>query len=207
MNLEYVKNYIIIARYVLCDHFDCFFRTDYTTNKYSDETENLFEEYKREYNIDSLEMDGLIISVAYQYLLDQGWNKKTFWEYKDRKNIGVDISIRRTFYPATHGTQSRVMTIAEKYVWCAKHRIEAMLANRVKCSGYGRDDKFINDYSDLEKFINTYQDYINSKNKAHKDLWLHTDQMVCSQDDEYSIKSIEACQILGTIEDLRTIDE
>ncbi len=144
---------------------------------------------KREYNIDSLEMDGLIISVAYQYLLDQGWNKKkTFWEYKDKKNIGVDISIRRTFYPATHGTQSRVMTIAEKYVWCAKHRIEAMLANRVKCSGYGRDDKFINDYSDLEKFINTYQDYINSKNKAHKDLWLHTDQMVCSQDDEYSIK-------------------
>lgn len=65
-----------LARYVLCDHFDCFFRTDYTTNKYSDETENLFEEYKREYNIDSLEMDGLIISVAYQYLLDQGWNTK-----------------------------------------------------------------------------------------------------------------------------------
>jgi len=188
-----------LARYVLCDHFDCFFRTDYTTNKYSDETENLFEEYKREYNIDSLEMDGLIISVAYQYLLDQGWKKKTFWEYKDKKNIGVDISIRRTFYPATHGTQSRVMTIAEKYVWCAKHRIEAMLANRVKCSGYGRDDKFINDYSDLEKFINTYQDYINSKNKAHKDLWLHTDQMVCSQDDEYSIKSIEAWMTDGKI--------
>lgn len=144
-------------------------------------------------------MDGLIISVAYQYLLDQGWNKKTFWEYKDKKNIGVDISIRRTFYPATHGTQSRVMTIAEKYVWCAKHRIEAMLANRVKCSGYGRDDKFINDYSDLENFINTYQDYINSKNKAHKDLWIHTDQMVCSQDDEYSIKSIEAWMTDGKI--------
>lgn len=181
-----------LARYVLCDHFDCFFRTDYTTNRYFDETEKLFDEYRREYNIESLEMDGMIIAVAYQYLLDQGWNKKTFWEYVDKKNIGVDISIRRTFYPATHGTQSRVMSIAEKYVWCAKHRIEAMLANRVKCSDYGRDEKFVNDYSDLENFINTYQDYINSKNGLHKNLWLHTEQMACSQVEEYSVKSIEA---------------
>ncbi len=181
-----------LSRYVLCDHFDCFFRLDYATNRYSCETEKLFDEYRREYNIESLEMDGLIISVAYQYLLDQGWNEKTFEEYEDKKNIGVDISIRGTFYPATHGAQSRVMSVAEKYVWCAKHHIEAMLANRIKRSDYGRDEKFVNDYLDIENFINTYQDYINSKKKPHKELWLHTDQMARSPVEEYSIKSIEA---------------
>ena len=76
-----------------------------------------------------------------------------------------------------------------------------MLANRVKCSDYGRDEKFVNDYSDLENFINTYQDYINSKNKSNKDLWLHTDQMVCSQLEEYSIKSIEAWMTDGKVPD------
>lgn len=193
-----------LSRYVLCEHFDCFFRTNYTTNRYFDETEKLFDEYRQVYNIESLEMDGLIISIAYQYLLDQGWNKKIFWKNEDKKNIGVDISIRRTYYPATHGAQSRVMSIAEKYVWCAKHRIEAMLANRVKCIDYSRDEKIINDYSDLENFTNTYQDYINSKNMTNKNLWIHTDQMVCSQVEEYSIKSIEAWMTEGKVPEFST---
>lgn len=180
-----------LARYVLCDHFDCFFRKNYKTNNYSEGTERLLSEYRCEYDNEDLEMDGLIVSIAYQYLLNQGWNKNEFWEYEDKKKIGVDISIRRTFYPATHGSQSRVMSVAEKYVWCAKHRIEAMLANRIKRSDYGRGEAYVTDYSDLENFINTYQDYINSKQKAHKELWLHTDQMVCLQSEEFSIESIE----------------
>lgn len=180
-----------LARYVLCDHFDCFFRVNYKTNSYSEGTERLLSEYRRKYDNETLEMDGLIVAIAYQYLLNQGWNKNEFWEYEDKKKIGVDISIRRTFYPATHGLQSRVMSVAEKYVWCAKHRIEAMLANRIKCRDYGRDEAYVTDYSDLENFINTYQDYINSKQKDHKELWLHTDQMVCLQSEEFSIESIE----------------
>ena len=178
-----------LARYVLCDHFDCFFRTQHENNGYSKETESLMAEYRQKYGLESLKMDGLIISIAYQYLLNQGWNKKTFWEYEDKKNIGVDVSIRRTFYPATHGTQSRVMSVAEKYLWCAKHRIEAMLANRIKRSDYGRDEVYVNDYSDLENFINTYQDYINSKQKGHNENWIHTDQMACSRNADYSKKS------------------
>lgn len=188
-----------LARYVLCDRFDCFFRTDRNTNSYSKETEELMDEYKQKYEIESLEMDGLIVSVAYQYLLNQGWNKKEFWEYEDKKNIGVDIAIRRTFYPATHGSQSRVMSVAEKYVWCAKHRIEAVLANRIMYSDWGTNTAYINDYSDLENFINTYQDYINSKQKGHEDFWVHTEQMACSQNEEYSIKSIEAWMTNGDV--------
>lgn len=131
--------------------------------------------------------------------MNQGWNKKAFWEYEDKKNIGVDIAIRRTFYHATHGTQSRVMSVAEKYVWCAKHRIEAVLANRIKRSDWGRNSAYINDYSDLENFINTYQDYVNAQQKEQKELWLHTDQMVCSQNEDYSIESIEAWMTNGEV--------
>lgn len=188
-----------LARYVLCDQLDCFFKPDHKTNSYSEETEKFIDEYRKKYNRESLEIDGLIVSVAYQYLLNQGWNKKAFWEYEDKKNIGVDIAIRRTFYHATHGTQSRVMSVAEKYVWCAKHRIEAVLANRIKRSDWGRNSAYINDYSDLENFINTYQDYVNAQQKEQKELWLHTDQMVCSQNEDYSIESIEAWMTNGEV--------
>lgn len=180
-----------LARYVLCDQFDCFFRVNYKTNTYSEETESLLSAYRRKYDNESLEMDGLIVSIAYHYLLNQGWNKNEFWEYEDKKKIGVDISIRSTFYPATHGSQSRVMSVAEKYVWCAKHRIEAMLANQIKYSDYGSEAAYVTDYSALENFINTYQDYVNFKQKDYKELWIHTDKMACLQSEEFSIENIE----------------
>lgn len=182
-----------LARYVLCDQLDCFFRPDHKTNSYSEETEKLIDEYRQKYKRESLEMDGLIVSIAYQYLLNQGWNKKEFWEYEDKKNIGVDIAIRRTFYPATHGERSKIMSVAEKYVWCAKHRIEAVLANIIKSSDYCGNAAYINDYSDLESSINNaYQDYINNKQRDQKGGWIHTDQLVCTQNEDYSKKSIEA---------------
>ena len=188
-----------LARYVLCDYLSCFFRIDYKTNHYSEGAEKLVNEYKQKYNIKSLKIDGLIVSTAYQYLLDQGWNKKVFWEYEDKKNIGVDISIRNTFYPATHGIQSNIMTVAEKYVWCARHRIEAMLANRIMYNDYVRGASYINDYSDLENFVNTYQAYINSKQEKQEEIWLHTDQMAYWKDEDCSIESIESWMTNGDI--------
>ena len=59
-----------------------------------------------------------------EFILDQGWNKERFWGYEDKDNLGIDIVIRRTYYPATHGEMSRVMTVAEKNVWLAKHKID-----------------------------------------------------------------------------------
>ena len=71
------------------------------------ETVDFIEQYKKEYDVDTLEPEGLIISIAYQYLLNQGWDKKTFWECEDKNNLGIDICIRHTHSPSTHGAMSR----------------------------------------------------------------------------------------------------
>ena len=55
------------------------------------ETADFIEQYKKEYDVDTLEPEGLIISIAYQYLLNQGWDKKTFWECEDKNNLGIDL--------------------------------------------------------------------------------------------------------------------
>lgn len=180
-----------LARYVLCDHFDRFFCSNYKTREYLKETADFIEQYKKEYDVDTLEPEGLILSLAYQYLLDQGWDKKIFWEYEDKNNLGVDICIRHTHSPSTHGAMSRVMTVAEKYVWCVKHRMEAVFASQMKYSDYGQGARYINDYYEINDFTNTYQDYINSRYTRKEDEWFHTDQMVVTPYDEFSIENIE----------------
>lgn len=180
-----------LARYVLCDHLDRFFCSNYKTREYMKETADFIEQYKKEYDVDTLEPEGLIISLAYQYLLDQGWDKKIFWECEDKNNLGVDICIRHTYSPSTHGAMSRVMTVAEKYVWCVKHRMEAVVASQMKYSDYGQGARYINDYYEINDFTNTYQDYVNSRYTRKEDEWFHTDQMVVTPYDEFSIENIE----------------
>ena len=180
-----------LARYVLCDHLDRFFCSDYKTREYLKETADFIEQYKKEYDVDTLEPEGLIISIAYQYLLNQGWDKKTFWECEDKNNLGIDICIRYTHSPSTHGAMSRVMTVAEKYVWCVKHRMEAAFASQLQYNDYGQGIRYISDYYEIDDFTNTYQDYVNSRHTKIEDKWIHTDQMVVTPYEEFSIENIE----------------
>ena len=180
-----------LARYVLCDHLDRFFCSDYKTREYLKETADFIEQYKKEYDVDTLEPEGLIISIAYQYLLNQGWDKKTFWECEDKNNLGIDICIRHTHSPSTHGAMSRVMTVAEKYVWCVKHHMEAAFASQLQYNDYGQGIRYISDYYEIDDFTNTYQDYVNSRHTKMEDKWIHTDQMVVTPYEEFSIENIE----------------
>lgn len=180
-----------LARYVLCDHLDRFFCSNYKTREYIKETADFIEQYKKKYDVETIEPEGLIISIAYQYLLNQGWDKKTFWEYEDKNNLGVDICIRHTHSPSTHGAMSRIMTVAEKYVWCVKHRMEAVFASKMKYSDYGQGARYISDYYEINDYTNTYQDYINSRHTGKEDEWFHTDQMVVTPYEEFSIENIE----------------
>ena len=179
------------SRYVLCDCLDRFFRTDYERQEYSIEATQFIEEYGQAYDIEGVEPDGIIISTVYQYLLDQGWDKKTFFELEDKHNIGVDVAIRRTFHPATHGSQTKIMSVSEKYIWCARHRLEAVLANRIMSQDFGEDASYISDYLQLENFTNTHQDYINTKQTLDEETWMHTEQMVLPKKNGFSIENIE----------------
>ena len=92
-----------LARYVLCDRLDDYFRTDYITKEYHYKAAEFITKYETKYNLSDLKVEGFIIALAYQFILDQGWNKERFWGYEDKDNLGIDIVIRRTYYPATHG--------------------------------------------------------------------------------------------------------
>lgn len=82
-----------LARYVLCDRFDAFFRQRYPKYKYTKEAEDFIRKYENKYSIKIEKIDGLIIGIAYQYLLDCGWNKEIFFSNKEREYSGVDSSI------------------------------------------------------------------------------------------------------------------
>lgn len=120
-----------LSRYVLCDYLDGFFRIDYKKKALESDSTAFLERYKSKYEIEDLHVDGLIISMAYQYLMQHGWDPDIFWQYDDAENYGVDIVIHRTYFPATHGSMSRIMTVAEKNVWLARHHIECVLANEI----------------------------------------------------------------------------
>lgn len=138
-----------------------------------------------------LEPEGLIISIAFQYLLNQGWDEKIFWECEDKNNLGIDICIRNTYMRSTHGAKSKVMTVAEKYVWCVKHRMEAVFASQLQYNYYGQGVRYISDYYEIDDFTNTYQDYVNSRYTKIEDKWIHTDQMVKTPYKEFSAENIE----------------
>lgn len=164
-----------LARYVLCDHFDSYFIVDYDTKRYNAKTKTFIEKYKDKYELSQLKIEGLIIAITYQYLLNQGWNTDMFWLSNDKVKRGVDCAISSTYYPATHGSMSQVMTVAEKNVWLARHKIEAVIANELPlCEDYGTF-RFVEDYSQLENFINTYQDYINTINRNRIHNWFNVE--------------------------------
>lgn len=90
-----------------------------------------------------------------------------------------------------HGAKSKVMTVAEKYVWCVKHRMEAVFASQLQYNYYGQGVRYISDYYEIDDFTNTYQDYVNSRYTKIEDKWIHTDQMVKTPYKEFSAENIE----------------
>ena len=173
-----------LARYVLCDRFDYFFQMDFRGKCYPAETREFINKYLSEYEISDFSVDGFIIACAYQFLRDQGWTPEEFWSYEDKNNYGVDIVIHNTHFPATHGDMSRIMTVAEKNVWLAKHKIEAVLSDEIPYCKDFKTYEFINDYSQLENFNNPYQDYANYKNRESHYEWFNMELLANPDFDE-----------------------
>ena len=179
-----------LARYVLCDRFDNFFKRGLENQNYNANTKKFIDKYVSRYNIPEFSVDGFIISCAYQFLLDQGWSLEKFWTDKDKKNYGVDVVIHRNFFPATHGSMSNIMNIAEKNVWLARHRIEAILADEIEYYDWSGTFEFISDYTQLDNFINTYQDYIIYKNKDIQTDWFNVKLLANPEFDEMILERI-----------------
>lgn len=142
-----------LSRYVLIDHIESDFNSYY--QKKNNQIYELIETIVKEKpDFKGMTVEQFILSAAYAYILEMGWNEKEFYNYgKDEDgNIigGVDNSIIGTHYPATHGSKSSVMTVCEKYVWQARKNISGFLCDRLL---YSDENIKVTDYGMLEDFI------------------------------------------------------
>lgn len=142
-----------LARYVLIDHLE------YNFVDYSDKRNDCFSKLVNRISIKYPDYKGIttekfILSAAYAFVLEMGWNEDEFYSYRQDKNgnyvANIDASILASCPAATHGAQTRVMTICEKYVWQAKNYISGFLCDRLP---FGEDKTAITDYGLIDDFI------------------------------------------------------
>lgn len=105
------------------------------------------------------------IGFGVEYIKKMGWNEVEFYGSpiggKPGEILAVDISITRKYYPSTHGSQSSIMSIAEKYTWCAVHEMIGYLADRLPFyyyGDYGKIKNYVDDYSRILDIPNPVQE-------------------------------------------------
>lgn len=154
-----------LARYVLVDRLEYVFglhRQHVGNRGFGNAVDSIIEQSAVLASIPAPDFEGWVIAAAYQYLLDHGYCPETFagkvGEHGYRTG-GIDWRIRCSFEHATHGSRSTVMSVAEKYVWCARNEICGYLADRVPVSStewsrqpWRTEDGMINDYGALLAF-------------------------------------------------------
>lgn len=141
-----------LSRYVLIDHITGGFPT------YKGEIKEQYEKLINEIAAVQPAFAGispsqLILSAAYKYICKCGWNETFKYQKIDGETIyGVERAIAYTYQPKTHGSQSPVMTICEKYVWQARSYISGFLADHLLYVGDG-EMFYVDDYGLLDDFI------------------------------------------------------
>ncbi len=141
-----------LARYVLVDHLESDF------NPYFRRGNNQFDELIKKIAEEDSDYSGIkpeqfILSAAYAFIMDMGWNEAEFFNYDKDENDkfigGVDCSINGSYHSATHGAQSQVMTVCEKYIWQARNAISGFLSDRLL---FGDERIQLTDYGMLDDF-------------------------------------------------------
>lgn len=141
-----------LGRYVLIDHITHAF------SNYRRETEKQYEKLietitKNQTAFSGISSHQFILSAAYEFVTKCGWNEEFRYHEVNGKTIrGVDGAISGSHWSSTHGSQSPVMTICEKYVWQARNYISGFLADRLM---YVDNDSafYVDDYGLLDDFL------------------------------------------------------
>lgn len=153
-----------LARYVLIDHFESAF-SQYGHRDGDQITDLINKVAKLQPKFANIKNEQFIISAAFAYLTQIGWNEEEFYNFKQKEQGGgiiggLDIAILRKYTPATHGSQSSVMTVCEKYIWQFRNHMGGFLADRLlywnncepeNISDYGLLDDFIIPIQDVEQ--------------------------------------------------------
>ena len=141
-----------LGRYVLIDHITGVLPEH--NRKAEKQYEKLIDNIAREQpGFDGISTTQFILSAAHEFIAMCGWNEGFCYHEVDGERIrGVDWAISGSHRPKTHGSQSPIMTICEKYVWQARNYIGGFLADRLLYVG---DDgaSYVDDYGLLDDFV------------------------------------------------------
>ena len=126
-----------LARYVLVDELEHAFNIPLYGTRAKRQgrcLDGVIAQSAADVGVEPPRFEAWAIAAAYQYLLDHGYDPDVFegpiMESGYRAG-GLDRRITGSFHPADHGERSTVMTVAEKYVWCARNEICGYLADRM----------------------------------------------------------------------------
>lgn len=148
-----------VARYVLCEPLG---RKFFNNRNYAEEIEKIVKKYGRKYHLPKLTSEKWILGSAFGQIEAAGWSEDIFYGKPNGgrigERLGLDIAISRKFGVYSHGSMSRIMTIAEKYSWCAKMELLGYLADRLPFYDYESCDEHVSDYGKLEDYVNPYQE-------------------------------------------------
>lgn len=148
-----------LARNVLCEPLN---RKFLSNRDFKSDIDKIVRQYGKKYYLPELTCEKWILGCAFGLVKEAGWCEDIFYGIPNGgrvgETLGVDIAIRRKFSPATHGSMSRVMSITEKYVWCAKMELLGYLADRLPYNEYGSGNNYVDDYGQLENYVNPYQE-------------------------------------------------
>lgn len=150
-----------LARYVLIDHFESAF-SQYGHRAGDQITDLINKVAQLQPEFMYIENEQFIISAAFAYLIENGWNEDEFYNLNHKEQGegivgGLDVAILRRYTPATHGSQSSVMTVCEKYIWQFRNHMSGFLADRLLYwNNY--EPEGISDYGLLDDFTIPIQD-------------------------------------------------
>lgn len=119
-------------------------------------SEILLKKYARKYGKDSISAHQFIHAAAMDYIVKMGWDE----EYQGIYAAEFDHAVRGAYYKSTHGSQSVVMSIGEKYTWEARHMLVAYLADYLPSTSYGASGTYVSDYIMIEDYLNPVQKHV-----------------------------------------------
>ncbi len=131
-----------LARYVLVDKLESAFNLPHHTPKEkrdNDDIDRIISLSADEIGREISSFEGWAIAAAYQYLIEHGYNPDVLEgpiSDDGYRRDGIDRKISAAFDCADHGSKSIVMTVAEKYVWCARNEIFGYLADRIRSNSH-----------------------------------------------------------------------
>ena len=82
------------------------------------------------------------------------------------------------------------MTVAEKNIWLARHKIEAVLSNELPYYKDSWEYGFIDDYSQIESFINPYQEYMIELNQNKDFPYINIDLLANIHNENLNLENI-----------------